>query len=99
VAGETKGEQLNVHTDFPLLQRIALPITVGAARHPDIKIQGIRIICLLDVLLDAGTQVGGWTTREIDEAVLATFTSLRTPTVSTNFATSAQAQGTRTSQA
>jgi hypothetical protein len=26
------GQWLNVHTDFPLLQRIALPITVGAVR-------------------------------------------------------------------
>jgi hypothetical protein len=29
---------LNVHVDFPLLQRLALPITVGAAKFPGIKI-------------------------------------------------------------
>jgi hypothetical protein len=32
---------LNVHVDFPLLQRIALPVTIGAVRHPGIKIHGI----------------------------------------------------------
>ena len=28
---------LNVHTDFPLLQRIALPVTVGSVRYPASK--------------------------------------------------------------
>ncbi len=64
---------LNVHTDFPLLQKIALPITVGAVRYPGIKIHDTRIIRLLEVLLHAGTQVGGWTARDIHEAVLTTF--------------------------
>ena len=68
-----QAQWLNVHTDFPLLQRIALPITVGAVRHPGIKIQDTRIIRLLEVLLHAGTQVGGWTAREIHEAILTTF--------------------------
>jgi hypothetical protein len=68
-----QAQWLNVHTDFPLLQRIALPITVGAVRHPGIKVQDTRIIRLLEVLLHAGTQVGGWTAREIHEAVLTTF--------------------------
>ena len=30
---------LNVHVDFPLLQRLALPINVGSVRVPGIKIQ------------------------------------------------------------
>ena len=68
-----QAQWLNVHTDFPLLQRIALPLTVGAVRHPGIKIQDTRIIRLLEVLLHAGTQVGGWTTREIHQAILTTF--------------------------
>src|SRR5215469_7184661 len=29
---------LNVHVDFALLQRIALPITIGSVRYPGIKI-------------------------------------------------------------
>jgi len=64
---------LNVHVDFPLLQRIALPVTIGAVRYPGIKIQDPRIIRLLEVLLQGGSTVGGWTARQIHQAVLSTF--------------------------
>jgi len=33
-----QAQWLNVHVDFPLLQRLALPITIGAVRYPGIKI-------------------------------------------------------------
>src|SRR5262252_10217655 len=68
-----QAEWLNVHVDFPLLQRIALPITIGSVRYPGIKIHDTRVIRLLEVLLHAGSQVGGWTTNEIHQAVLNTF--------------------------
>jgi len=68
-----QAQWLNVHVDFPLLQRIALPITVGSVRYPGIKIHDTRIIRLLEVLLHAGPQIGGWTTNEIHQAVLTTF--------------------------
>jgi hypothetical protein len=64
---------LNVHVDFPLLQRIALPVTVGSVRYPGIKIHDTRIIRLLEVLLHNGSTVGGWTTKQIHAAVLTTF--------------------------
>ena len=64
---------LNVHVDFPLLQRIALPITIGAVRYPGIKIHDTRIIRLLEVLLHGGNSVGGWTTKQIHQAVLTSF--------------------------
>lgn len=64
---------LNVHVDFPLLQRIALPITAGSVRYPGIKIHDARIIRLLEVLLHGGNTVGGWTAKQIHEAVLTTF--------------------------
>ena len=64
---------LNVHVDFPLLQRLALPITVGSVRYPGIKIHDARIIRLMEVLLHGGTTVGGWTAKQIHQAVLATF--------------------------
>jgi hypothetical protein len=64
---------LNVHVDFPLLQRIALPITIGSVRHPGIKIHDTRIIRLLEVLLHGGSTVGGWTAKQIHQAVLAWF--------------------------
>ena len=64
---------LNVHVDFPLLQRIALPITNGTVKFPGIKIHDTRMIRLMEVLLHAGTSVGGWSTKQIHEAVLTTF--------------------------
>jgi hypothetical protein len=64
---------LNVHVDFPLLQRIALPVTFGSVRYPGIKIHDTRIIRLLEVLLHGGNTVGGSTAKQIHEAVLAAF--------------------------
>jgi hypothetical protein len=64
---------LNVHAGFPLLQRIALPITIGSVRHPGIKIHDIRIIRLMEVLLHGGSTAGGWTAKQIHQAVLAWF--------------------------
>jgi hypothetical protein len=68
-----QAQWLNVHVDFPLLARIALPITVGTVRYPGIKIHDVRVIRLLEVLLHGGTQVGGWTAKQIHQSVLATF--------------------------
>ena len=68
-----QAQWLNVHVDFPLLQRISLPIIVGAVRYPGIKIHDVRIIRLLEVLLHGGTHVGGWTAKEIHQALLTTF--------------------------
>ena len=64
---------LNVHVDFPLLQRLALPITVGSVRYPGIRIHDTRIIRLLEVLVHGGNSVGGWTAKQIHQAVLTTF--------------------------
>src|SRR5271169_6420531 len=55
-----QAQWLNVHVDFPLLQRLALPITVGAVRYPGIKLHDPRVIRLLEVLLHSGSQIG-WT--------------------------------------
>jgi len=68
-----QAQSLNVHVDFPLLQRIALPITIGTVRFPGIKIHDQRIIRLLEVLLHNGSTVGGWTVKQIHEAVITTF--------------------------
>ena len=64
---------LNVHVDFPLLQRMALPLTVGTIRYPGIKIHDARIIRLLEVLLHGGNTVGGWTAKQIHSAILTAF--------------------------
>jgi hypothetical protein len=64
---------LNVHVDFPLLQRLALPIPVGTAKYPGIKIHDTRMIRLMQVLLHASTTVGGWRTQQLHEVVLMSF--------------------------
>jgi hypothetical protein len=70
---DCQAQWLNVHVDFPLLQRLALPVTIGTVRYPGIKIHDTRVIRLLEVLLHGDTTVGGWTARQIHEAVLTTF--------------------------
>jgi hypothetical protein len=68
-----QAQWLNVHVDFPLLQHLALPITVGAVRYPGIKIHDARVIRLLEVLLHSGSHLGGWTAKQIHHAVLTSF--------------------------
>ena len=68
-----QAQTLNVHVDFPLLQRLALPITIGTVRHPGIRIQDVRVIRLLEVLMHGGMTVGGWTSQQIHQAVLEAF--------------------------
>ena len=58
---------------FRMSQRIALPITIGSVRYPGIKIHDVRVIRLFEVLLHAGAHVGGWTAKQIHQAVLTTF--------------------------
>ena len=83
-----QAQWLNVHVDFPLLQRIALPITIGSVRYPGIKIHDARIIRLLEVLLHGGSNIGGWTAKQIHQAILTAFQSLgESATASINSAT------------
>ena len=64
---------LNVHDDFTLLRRIALPVESGGRKTAAIRVQDVRMIRLLEVLLHAGSSLGGWTAREIHAAVLERF--------------------------
>jgi hypothetical protein len=68
-----QAQWLNVHVDFALLQRLALPVSIGSVHYPGIKIDQTRIIRLLEVLLHAGTQAGGWSAKQIHQAVLTSF--------------------------
>jgi hypothetical protein len=68
-----QAQSLNVHVDFPLLQRLALPVSAGSVRYPGIKIHDTRVIRLLEVLLHGGNTVGGCTARQIHQAVITTF--------------------------
>ena len=54
-----EGQLLNVHVDFPLFQRLALPVPCGRSKIPGIKIQDTRMMRLMEVLLHGGSQLGG----------------------------------------
>src|SRR5208282_4755147 len=45
----------------------------NAQRYPGLKIHEPRIIRLFEVLLHGGPQIGGWTARQMHQAVLDTF--------------------------
>jgi len=68
-----QAQALNVHVDFPLLQRLALPVPRGTARFPGIKIHDTRMIRLMEVLLHGGTRLVGWRAPQIHQAVLTTY--------------------------
>jgi hypothetical protein len=68
-----EAQALDVHVDFPLFQRLALPIPSGNRKIPGIKIQDTRMLRLMEVLLHRGTQLGGWRSRQIHQAILSTF--------------------------
>jgi hypothetical protein len=68
-----EAEALNVHVDFALFQRIALPIAVGQVKVPGIRIHDTRMIRLMEVLLHSGTKITGWRTAEVHQAILTSF--------------------------
>lgn len=68
-----QAQSLNVHVDFPLFQRLALPILVGNTKIPGIKIQDTRMIRLMEILLHYACQTTGWTTAQIHSAILTAF--------------------------
>lgn len=68
-----EAELLNVHVDFPLFQHLAKPILSGKTKIPGIKIQDTRMLRLMEVLLHGGSQLAGWRTAQIHEAIRAAF--------------------------
>src|SRR6202140_5003648 len=71
--GGFQAQWLNVHVDFPLLQRIALPITAGSVYYAGIKIHETRIIRLLEVLLHGSNNLGAWSAKHIHQVILESF--------------------------
>jgi hypothetical protein len=82
-----EAEALNVHVDFPLFQRMTMPIPSGRTRVPGIEIHDTRMSRLMEVLLHCGTIIGGWRTAEIHEAILSAFGVRLKATPSPNSAT------------
>ena len=68
-----EAQALNVHVDFPLFQRLALPVTVGKTKVPGIKIHDTRLLRLMEALLQQGTQIDGWRTAEIHQRITTAF--------------------------
>ena len=68
-----EAEMLNVQVDFPLFQRLALPVKVGQTKIAGIKIQDTRMIRLMEVLLHGGPQLNGRRTAPIHAAILSAF--------------------------
>ena len=55
-----QAQSLNVRVDFPLFQRLALPVTSGKTKIAGIKIHDTRMMRLMEVLLHGGTQLNRW---------------------------------------
>jgi hypothetical protein len=68
-----QGQMLDVHVDFPLFQRLALPVSRGKSKIPGIKIQDTRMMRLMEVLLHGGSQLGARRTAQIWEAIRTAF--------------------------
>jgi hypothetical protein len=63
----------NVHVDFAVFQRLALPVACGVTKIPPIKIHDTRMVRLLEVLLHGSTTLRGWTTPALHQALLTTY--------------------------
>jgi hypothetical protein len=68
-----EAQSLNVHVEFRLFQKIALPVMSGQTKIPGIKIYDTRIMRLMEVLLHGGVQLNGWRSADIHQAILTTF--------------------------
>jgi hypothetical protein len=68
-----EAQSLNVHVDFPLFQKIALPVASGKTKIAGIKIHDTRMMRLMEVLLHGGTQLNGWRSTDIHQAILGSF--------------------------
>jgi hypothetical protein len=70
---QLQASSLNAHFDFPLLQRLALPITCGNTRVAGIKIQDTRLIRLMETIMHAGICLNGWSSNLIHKSVVNAF--------------------------
>jgi hypothetical protein len=68
-----EAQSLNVHVDFPLFQRMALPVAIGKTKIAGIKIHDTRMMRLMEVLLRGGTQLNGWRSADIHQTILTAF--------------------------
>ena len=69
----SQASALNAHFDFPLLQRLALPIKSGKTKIAGIKIHDTRMIRLMETIMHAGSCLHGWTSAFLHETIVAAY--------------------------
>jgi hypothetical protein len=67
---DAQAENLNVETDYPLLENLAKPCRLKSQRMAGIRIENDRIIRLLEVLMHSSSHLGGQSAANIHRAVL-----------------------------
>lgn len=68
-----QAQTLNVHVDFALFQRLAVPVVAGKSKVPGIKIHDTRMVRLMEVLLHSGRQMSAWRTAHIHQLITRTY--------------------------
>jgi hypothetical protein len=68
-----QAQTLNVHVDFALFQRLALPVVAGKSKIPGIKIHDTRMVRLMEVVLHSGRQMSAWPTAQIHQLIISTY--------------------------
>jgi hypothetical protein len=68
-----EAQALQVHVDFPIFQRLALPIVSGQTKIAGIKIHNTRLIRLMELLIHSGSSVSSWRTQNLHQTLLKTF--------------------------
>jgi hypothetical protein len=68
-----QAQALQVHVDFPLFQRLALPMVCGRSKIPGIKIHDTRQLRLMELFLHSGASVSSWRIRDLHQTLLKRF--------------------------
>jgi hypothetical protein len=68
-----QAQALQVHVDFPLFQRLALPIVCGHSKIPGIKIHDTRQVRLMEIFLHSGASVSSWRIHDLHQTLLERF--------------------------
>jgi hypothetical protein len=68
-----QAQALNVHVEFPLFQRIALPVVIGRTKIPGIKVHQTRLIRLMELMIHSGASISTWRTNELHQRIVETY--------------------------
>jgi hypothetical protein len=69
-----QAQNLNAHGHFDLLARLAKPVRLGQSKLAGIRLDQVRMMRLLEVLLRRGAgALGGWNAKELRQTILDAF--------------------------